>query len=124
VTSIPARYRSVIAVSAIDSSNNWAAFSCKGPEVEVCAPGVNIYSTLPGNKYGIKSETSMAAPHVAGSAALVISSNRYAISHAGPQIIRRLLQKTADNLGVPGRDPLFGFGVVDAEQAAFERRIL
>ena len=121
--SYPARYRSVIAVSAIDSSNNWATFSCKGPEVELCAPGVNIDSTLPGNKYGTKSGTSMAAPHVTGTAALAISSHRYAINHAGPQIIRRLLQKTADNLGVPGRDPLFGFGVVDAEQTAFERRV-
>ena len=64
----------------------------------------------------------MAVPHVAGTVALAISSHRYAINHADPQIIRRLLQKTTDNLGVPGRDPLFGFGVVDAEQAAFERR--
>lgn len=121
--SYPAKYRSVIAVSAIDICNNWATFSCKGPEVELCAPGVRIYSTILGNRYGTKSGTSMAAPHVAGSAALAISTHRYAIHHAGPQIIRRLLQRTADNLGVPGQDQLFGFGVVDAEQAAFERRI-
>lgn len=119
----PAKYKSVIAVSAIDNRDRWAPFSCKGPEVELCAPGVNILSTLPGNRYGNLNGTSMAAPHVTGSAALAISSHRYAIGSGPPTVIRRLLAYTADNLGVPGRDDQFGFGVVDAEQAAFERRM-
>lgn len=119
----PAKYKSVIAVSAIDNRDRWAPFSCKGPEVELCAPGVNIYSTLPNNRYGNLNGTSMASPHVAGAAALAISSHRYAIGSGPPTVIRRLLAYTADNLGVPGRDEQFGFGVVDAEQAAFERKI-
>lgn len=119
----PAKYPSVIAVSAIDNRDNWAPFSCEGPEVELCAPGVNVLSTLPGNRYGNLSGTSMASPHVAGTAALAISSHRYAFRGRSPTVIRRLLAWTADNLGVLGRDPKFGFGVVDAEQAAFERRV-
>jgi len=119
----PAKYKSVIAVSATTASNTIAAFSCRGPEVELCAPGDQIYSTLPGNRYGYMSGTSMAAPHVTGAAALAISSHRYAIPMKGVEIIRKLLCWTADNLGIPGRDPLYGYGLVDAEQAAFERRL-
>jgi subtilisin len=113
----------VIAVSAIDEKDQWAPFSCKGPEVELCAPGVNVNSTLPNNRYGNLNGTSMASPHVAGAAALAISSHRYAIGSGPPTVIRRLLAYTADNLGMPGRDNQFGFGVVDAEQAAFERNM-
>ena len=111
---VPGSYESVIAVSAIDSSNVIAEFSSRGPEVELCAPGVDILSTIPGGGYGKKSGTSMACPHVSGTAALAWGGHRFADNIT----IRRLLAKTADNLGKPGRDPLYGFGRVDADQAA------
>lgn len=112
----PATYQSVIAVSAIDSSNVIAPFSSRGPKVELCAPGVNVLSTIPGGGFGTKSGTSMACPHVSGAAVLTWGSHRY----ANNVTIRRLLAWTADNLGLPGRDVLFGFGRVDADQAAGE----
>lgn len=110
----PGKFQSVIAVGAITSANTRATFSDKGPEVELCAPGVDVLSTLPRNSYGRMSGTSMACPHVAGAAALAWGSHRY----ANNVTIRRLLAWTADDLGVPGRDPLYGFGRVDAFQAA------
>ncbi len=113
---VPARYGSVVAVSAIDGSNTIAPFSSRGPEVELCAPGVNVLSTIPGGGYGTKNGTSMACPHVSGSAAVAWGAHRFASNVT----IRRLLAFTADNLGVPGRDPLYGFGRVDAAQAAFQ----
>lgn len=112
----PARYASVVAVSAIDSANNVAPFSAHGPEVELCAPGVNVLSTMPGGAYGTMSGTSMACPHASGTAAVAWGAHRYATNVT----VRRLLAFTADNLGVPGRDQAFGFGRVDAAQAAFQ----
>jgi subtilisin len=69
----PAKYASVIAVGAVDSSNNRASFSSVGSELEVMAPGVNILSSVPGNGYDSYNGTSMASPHVAGAAALILA---------------------------------------------------
>ena len=113
---VPAKYQSVIAVSAIDSGNLIAGFSSRGPEVELAAPGVNVLSTTPGSSYGTMSGTSMACPHVSGAAAVVWGSHRYADNVT----IRRLLAWTSNNLGNPGRDPLYGYGRVDTERAACE----
>jgi len=112
----PARYATVIAVSAIDSGNVITAFSSAGPEVELCAAGLNVLSTVPGGGYGTKSGTSMACPHVSGAAALAWGGHRYSDNVT----IRRLLAWTSDNLGDPERDALYGYGLVDAEQAATE----
>lgn len=66
----------VIAVAATDHNDNLAYFSSYGANtVDLTAPGVDTYSTTPGNSYGIKSGTSMATPHVSGAAALLLSQN-------------------------------------------------
>lgn len=116
----PAAYGSVVAVSAIDVANNIASFSCRGPEIELSAPGVDVLSTAPGGGYARLSGTSMACPHATGAAALAWSSHRFPSGDLAQNVtIRRLLAHTVDNLGLPGRDEHFGFGRINAEAAAF-----
>lgn len=107
----PARYDSVIAVSATDSADERPRWSSTGPAVELAAPGVDILSTYPGG-YATMSGTSMATPHVAGVAALVIAGG------VSPGEARQALQETADDLGPDGWDAKYGYGLVDADEAA------
>lgn len=116
----PARHASVIAVAATDSSDTRASFSSTGPAVELAAPGVAVLSTTPGGGYASWNGTSMACPHVAGTAALVMASGITGASAGimSPGTVRTRLQETAEDLGAAGRDPLFGFGLVRADLAA------
>ncbi len=69
----PAYYSNCIAVAATDSNDCVASWSSQGSWVDVAAPGVDIYSTLPENEYGYKSGTSMAAAYVSGLAGLLFT---------------------------------------------------
>jgi subtilisin len=110
----PAKYDSVVAVSAVDSTDTIAGFSSVGPAVEVCAPGVNVLSTTKGGGSGYMSGTSMACPHVAGVAALAWGSHR----GANNKQIRWLLNTFAVSVG-DGDPQKYGDGRVDANTSAF-----
>jgi len=112
----PAAYESVIAVSATNSADELAWFSSAGSEVELAAPGVDIYSTYKGGGYDTLSGTSMACPHVAGTVALVWA-NPANLNWTNDDV-RAHLQNTADDLGVTGWDSKYGWGLVDAAEAA------
>jgi len=122
--SYPAKYANAIAVGAIDSNHNLASFSNYGPEQEVVAPGVDIYSTMPtytvtlnywwygghSKNYDEMSGTSMATPMVAGVCALILSAN----PNLSPGEVRTILHDTAVDLGPAGWDEQYGYGNVDA----------
>jgi hypothetical protein len=109
----PAKFASVMAVAATSSTDARACFSSTGPAVEISGPGVSINSSKRGGGYTVMSGTSMASPHVAGVAALVLASAQMTNVEA-----RQKLVGTADDLGAGGRDELYGFGLVDADEAA------
>ncbi|MDD2432513.1 MAG: S8 family peptidase [Clostridia bacterium] len=69
----PARFPQVFAVSAIDKYDSLASFSSRGPEVNFCAPGVEIPSAWLGGRYEVKSGTSFAAPHLTGTIATLFN---------------------------------------------------
>lgn len=131
--SYPARYESVIAVGAVDQNNVRASFSSTGPELDLMAPGVNILSDYlnvdPSDgdwDTWTMSGTSMACPHVAGTAALVLKTDEaswmpYGYTDGdgvwGKGEVARVLIGTADGLGAAGFDNLYGNGLVDADEA-------
>lgn len=109
----PARLPHVIAVTAIDNTNTVAGFSRFGPEVDVAAPGVDIFSTLPAGTYGVDSGTSMASPFVAGLAALLRSLH----GNTSPDLITSQITATALDIGAAGFDDFSGFGLIQADAA-------
>ena len=119
----PANCSNVIAVGSITSTGARSSFSNYGAIVDIAAPGSDIYSTLntgsqgPGSEsYASYSGTSMAAPHVAGLAALIIASGRLG-QHPSPAAVQRLIEQTARDVGPPGYDTRYGHGLIDAAAA-------
>ena len=115
----PAAYPEAVAVSALDSSHALASWSSRGPEVDLSAPGVSVYSTYKGTGYATLSGTSMATPHVVASAVLLLNSpiGSYDANSNGrwdPSEEAQKLEDTATDLGASGPDSLFGFGLVNA----------
>lgn len=105
----PAKFNEVIAVSATDENNAITIWSSRGSEIDIAAPGNNIYSTFVNSTYGTLSGTSMAAPHVTGAIALKLSSS----PGLTPTSILNLLRSTAT--GLPNASPEEqGAGLVDA----------
>ena len=115
----PAASDLTLAVTAVDRSNNVTSFDQRGDYIDVAAPGTSILSTAK-NDYAFQSGTSMAAAFVSGAAALLFA--------AQPSItaaqVRDILQRTATDIGSPGRDTTFGFGLVNLVAAFAELDVL
>jgi len=109
----PAACANVVAVSATDSSGDFASFSSFGPDVGVAAPGLSVTSTRNDNRYAVESGTSLSAPMVAGVAALVLAQHP---EWSAAQVAQRL-EETAQDRGPRGIDPYYGHGLLDAYAA-------
>ncbi len=118
----PAGLDNVLTVSAVDYNDTKASFSNYGNKVDVAAPGVNTLSlraagttmgTVVGSNYTIASGTSMATPHVAGVAALVLAAH----PTMSNQEVENSIKNYADDKGATGFDVYYGYGRVNAEQA-------
>jgi serine protease len=131
----PASYEGVLSVSAVDAQRRLTSYSNTGAMIDLAAPGGDNSEDLNGDGYpdgvlstdasrdesGLRfgysfvSGTSMAAPHVAGVLALMKSVN----PALTPEDIDTLLAsgELTDDLGIPGRDNNFGYGLINAQQA-------
>lgn len=125
----PHEHPSVLAVGATGADFKIANFSSRGPAMfqgkaiqkpDFTAPGVKVYSTVPGGKFEEMSGTSMACPHAAGIATLLYQVN----PKFTPQNVREIMMKTlkfVDANGNPAQQPVwnaaYGFGRLDAYAA-------
>jgi subtilisin family serine protease len=116
----PARWPDTVAVGAVDRDGRLASFSSQGDEVDLCAPGADVLSTYRDGGYAKLSGTSMAAPFVTGVTALLLSKHR---SQGGAtpvaareQLVEHLL-RTATDAGPTGKDPQYGYGLVNPDGA-------
>ena len=121
----PASYSKVISVAATDYNDSAADFSNYNDEVDISAPGVNVFSTFPAyefvleTKYGrsrnydVASGTSMAVPHIAGLAGLLFAQD----SNRDNADVRNIIETTANDLGTEGRDNHFGYGRINVYTA-------
>jgi hypothetical protein len=115
LTQYPAAYPGVIAVASSNGRDEISGFSTQGSHCSVAAPGEAILSLSysSGSGYVYMSGTSMAAPCVAGVAALLKAKS----PSLSPAEIRSILEDSAVDLGETGFDPQFGYGRIDAGKA-------
>ena len=105
----PAGDTECVTVAAVDKNKSKANFSNYGEAVDIAAPGVDIKSCIPGEKYDSWAGTSMATPHVAAAAALLLCEN----PSQTPAQIEKKLRDAAEDLGNSGWDRYYGAGFLD-----------
>lgn len=107
--SFPARYPGVIGVGAVDANENYLGFSNRGEQVDVMAPGMEVFAAGTDNSATLFTGTSASSPIVAATLAYQISQNP---DMSTDEIINQLYNG-ANEAGEPGDDPLYGTGILN-----------
>jgi subtilisin len=105
----PAAYEEVMAISSTDEDDSLASFSSTGSEIELAAPGSNVYSTWIDGQYETLSGTSTSPPHVSGAGALLMANG------CSNTEARKVLRDTAEDIGLASNEQ--GRGLLDVEAA-------
>lgn len=130
----PYQLGSLLIVGSVDSNNQISSFSNRAgnsciAKTKTCnlnqkvryyfivAPGEDILSDIPGNDVDWSSGTSMAAPHVTGAAALVAQHAANKNVSLTPSQIARIIKQSATDLGAPGIDTVYGWGLLNVPAA-------
>jgi len=113
LSSYPASYDGVISVAATTRSNDRASFSQYNNMVDLAAPGENVYTTALTGDYANDSGTSFSSPIVAGACGVLLAANG---SLTADQV-ETALKATALDLGDPGKDDYFGYGLIQLDRA-------
>lgn len=117
----PGRMPEAVAVASINKAGKISDFSSRGPSVAIAAPGEQVLSTIPGNRWARMSGTSMATPFVAGVVALAVSRQMELGAMAPKPMKTRAdllehLKAHAIDAGAPGFDTAAGWGVVNVDK--------
>ncbi len=108
--SYPARYEGVIGVTAVDASGKRLAFANSGPEVDIAAPGLDVWAAASADTAMRMSGTSAAVPLVSGVLAYLISGNPGLTAAE----VTDVLLRNSNDAGMPGRDREYGCGILNA----------
>jgi subtilisin family serine protease len=106
--SYPAAYPGVVAVTAVDHDLNVYRRATRGPYVDLAAPGVNVWTASAQGNSSLKTGTSYAVPFVSAAAGVLLASR----PDLDMKAVQARLEAATLDLGQPGRDPTFGFGLI------------
>jgi subtilisin family serine protease len=106
--SYPAAYPGVVAVTAVDQKLNVYRRATQGAYIDLSAPGVNVWTASVQGSGALRTGTSYAVPFVSAAAGLLLSSN----PELDAKVVQSRLEEHTRDLGKPGWDPTFGFGLI------------
>ncbi|WP_262527061.1 S8 family serine peptidase [Agrobacterium tumefaciens] len=107
----PAAYADVIAVTAVDRNMKPYRRAVRGDHIDIAAPGVGVWTAASISGGRQKSGTSFAAPFVTAAAALLLGAN----PEMEPDEVADALTRSANDMGEPGKDAIFGWGLLNAK---------
>jgi minor extracellular protease Epr len=104
----PAAYKDVIASTAVDNRGQVYRWANRGEHIDFAGPGVSVNTTRGTGEFGHETGTSMAAPAITAHVACALAKQL-----ASPEDVVRYLAGEAKDLGEAGRDPIFGYGLLN-----------